>query len=254
MTNPHLQAAPGDPAHPPTPADVPPPSGPPETPTSPPEQVPSREPVGVPASPEPLGVPPVAPPEIPSTCVAPARSAGGGHCCLFDTAIGPCGIAWNGRGLTRLQLPEADRAATERRLRAGGAVPGDPPTAMRAAIAALQHYFAGEQVDFSAIEVDVTHADSFEREVYAAARAIGWGRTATYGELARAIGAPDAARDVGQALSRNRAPIVIPCHRILAKGGALGGFSAYGGTRTKLRLLELEGVRVDGGAPRLPGL
>ena len=254
MTSPYRQAAPNDPARTPTPPDVPQPTGPPETPTSPPEQVPSREPVGVPASPEPLGVPPTAPPEVPSTGAAQARSGARERCCLFDTAIGACGIAWNARGVTRLQLPEKDRAATERRLRAGGATPADAPPAIRAALADIARYFAGEEVDFSSIAVDVTHADSFAREVYAAARAIGWGRTTTYGELARLIGSPDAARDVGQALGRNRAPIIIPCHRILAKGNALGGFSAYGGTRTKLRLLELEGVHVGDGAPRLPGL
>src|SRR5262249_19722477 len=154
-----------------------------------PEQAPSREPVGVPASPEPLGVPPTSPPEVPGT--------GAARYCLFDTAIGPCGIAWTARGVTRLQLPEADRAATERRLRGATATPGEPPPAIGAAIAGIQRYLAGEEVDFSSIAVDLMQADSFERDVYAAARAIGWGRTGTYGELARRIGSPEAARDVG---------------------------------------------------------
>ena len=78
----------------------------------------------------------------------------------------------------------------------------------------------------------------------------------TYGELANSLGAAgwEAARDVGEAMGKNPMPIVIPCHRVLAAGGKLGGFSAYGGTVTKQKLLALEGVRFDGGAPRLPGL
>jgi methylated-DNA-[protein]-cysteine S-methyltransferase len=82
-----------------------------------------------------------------------------------------------------------------------------------------------------------------------------YGETATYGELARRAGltGPEAARDVGAAMGRNPIPIVIPCHRVLAAGGKLGGFSAHGGPATKQRLLALEGVHFDGGAPRLPG-
>ena len=93
----------------------------------------------------------------------------------------------------------------------------------------------------------------FERQVYAAARCIPWGQTVSYGELARRTGAPDAARAVGHALSRNPVPIIVPCHRVLAKGHRIGGFSAYGGAIAKERLLALEGVHVDAGTPLLPG-
>jgi methylated-DNA-[protein]-cysteine S-methyltransferase len=176
-------------------------------------------------------------------------------CCIFDTAIGPCGVAWNERGLTRVELPASSRAATERRLRArAGGTLGVPPPSIAQAIAALQRYFAGESVDFSAVAIDLPEdATALQRGVYAAARAVGWGRTATYGELARELGEPDA-RGIGEALSRNPVPIVVPCHRIVATGNKLGGFSAYGGRATKERLLALEGVRVGDDAPRLPGL
>jgi methylated-DNA-[protein]-cysteine S-methyltransferase len=180
------------------------------------------------------------------------------HHCLFDTAIGPCGIAWSARGLTAVQLPEADPARTEKRLIAKSASAGaaEPPPPVAALIADIKRYLAGEQVDFSAVAVDLDGVDPFRRKLYDAMRAVGFGHTTTYGELAHTIGLsePQAAQDVGQAMGRNPVPIVIPCHRVLAAGKKLGGFSAHGGPSTKARLLALEGVHPDGGAPRLPGL
>ena len=178
--------------------------------------------------------------------------------CLFDTAIGPCGVAWSARGLAALQLPEKDRAATERRLvgKAQSSGADEPPFWLRAVIADIQRYLSGERVDFAAVAVDLDRADPFHRKVYEALRAVGWGATTTYGDLARQAGGSDweATREVGQAMARNPMPLVVPCHRVLAAGNKLGGFSAYGGVVTKERLLALEGVRLDGPAPRLPGL
>ena len=84
--------------------------------------------------------------------------------------------------------------------------------------------------------------DDFRRAVYAATREIPAGTTRSYGEVARAIGRPDGARDVGTALARNPFPIIVPCHRVVAANGALTGFSAPGGLATKRRMLELEGA------------
>ena len=182
------------------------------------------------------------------------------HHHLFDTALGVCGVAWTTRGLAGVQLPEKDRAATERRLAAksGSAGPAAPPPWVEALLADIRKYLAGEKVDFSAIALDLGSVDDFRRRLYEALRGISFGRTTTYGELARALGATgwEGARDVGEAMGRNPVPIVIPCHRVLAAGNKLGGFSAHGGARTKQKLLALEGVRLDGGdsPPRLPGL
>ena len=87
-------------------------------------------------------------------------------------------------------------------------------------------------------------------------RVLGWGETTTYGDLAQKLGATDweGARDVGEAMGRNPVPVVIPCHRVLAAGGKLGGFSAHGGAATKAKLLALEGVRSRRQPRRLPGL
>jgi methylated-DNA-[protein]-cysteine S-methyltransferase len=171
------------------------------------------------------------------------------HHCLFATAIGPCGIAWSERGVTRVQLPEADRSATERRLLRGATAKsaGDrPPLQVQATIDRLTRHVAGEEIDFGPVVLDLTGITAFHRKVYEAARRVGWGRTATYGELAGMAGSPGAARAVGQALGRNPVPIIVPCHRILASGGRVGGFSAFGGATTKARLLALEGVRPGG--------
>jgi methylated-DNA-[protein]-cysteine S-methyltransferase len=175
------------------------------------------------------------------------------HYCLFATAIGECGIAWSERGVIKVALPEGERTATERRLkgRAVGASAADPPEPIRRVIVDIQRYAQGGQVDFSPIAVDLLGIEPFRREVYAATRAIGWGKTASYGEIGRRVGMADA-REVGQALSRNPVPLIVPCHRVVGSDGRLVGFSAYGGTLTKERLLLLEGVGAD--APRLPGL
>jgi methylated-DNA-[protein]-cysteine S-methyltransferase len=177
--------------------------------------------------------------------------------CVFDTTIGTCGVAWSEHGLLAVQLPARDRAATERRLigrtRSSAAA---PPPAIAALTADITRYLAGERVDFSAVPVDLSSLDPFRRKLYETMRALPWGTTTTYGALARTIGLAnwEGARDVGEAMGRNPVPIVIPCHRVLAAGNKLGGFSAPGGAATKAKLLALEGVCFDGGAPRLPGL
>jgi methylated-DNA-[protein]-cysteine S-methyltransferase len=166
---------------------------------------------------------------------------------VFDTAFGPCGLAWNERGLTRLLLPGADHASLAATLsRRAKAWNGEScPDWVGRTIAAVVSYFAGEPVELDAIAVDLGRVDDFRRRVYGEARRLGWGKTATYGDIARRIGEPpEAARDVGVALGRNPLPLVIPCHRVLAAGGKIGGFSAPGGVAAKARMLELEGIRV----------
>jgi methylated-DNA-[protein]-cysteine S-methyltransferase len=182
------------------------------------------------------------------------------HHTLFPTAIGAVGVAWSERGLVALALPERDEAATEKRLIAKSRSAGKavPPSAIADAIALIRKYCAGERVDFSTVPLDLSSVDPDRRRIYETMRALDFGETTTYGALARAAGAPEsdweAAQRVGVAMGRNPIPIVVPCHRVLAAGGKPGGFSAYGGTATKEKLLALEGVQFGGGAPRLPGL
>jgi methylated-DNA-[protein]-cysteine S-methyltransferase len=163
---------------------------------------------------------------------------------LFETALGPCGIAWGLHGIVGVQLPERDAARTRARMarRHPGAQEGSPPEEVARAIAGIQALLAGERRGLSEVALDMASVGAFERRVYAVARAIPPGATLSYGEVAARIGEPRAAREVGQALGKNPFPIVVPCHRVVATGGKSGGFSAPGGRDTKLRLLRIEGA------------
>jgi methylated-DNA-[protein]-cysteine S-methyltransferase len=171
---------------------------------------------------------------------------------VFATAAGFCAIAWSDAGVVRFQLPAAGEAATERamRRRLPGAEPGSPPGEIAEAVAAVRRYFAGERVDFSRLALDLDGQPPFFADIYRTARRVGWGETTTYGALAASLGAgPEAARDVGRAMATNPVALIIPCHRVLAAGGRLGGFSAPGGAAAKARMLELEGVLLGPAAP-----
>ena len=165
---------------------------------------------------------------------------------IVETALGAVGIAWTERGICRLALPERDRARLEARLvaRLGTAARLDPPPFVAAAIGLIVRYAEGEAVDFASVPVDLEGADAFRRAIYAAARRLGFGEVTTYGALAEAAGRPGKARETGEALGRNPVPLIVPCHRIHAAGGRIGGFSAPGGSATKEKLLALEGVRI----------
>ena len=166
---------------------------------------------------------------------------------VFETAMGFSAIAWSDAGVARFQLPTKTAETAERliRRRFEGAEAGAPPGDVTAVVAAAKRYFDGEETDFSHVRLDLAGEDAFFARIYAALRRVGWGRTTTYGALANELGAGrEAARDVGEAMAKNPAPLIIPCHRVLAAGGKIGGFSAPGGSRTKMRMLELEGVRI----------
>jgi len=171
---------------------------------------------------------------------------------IFETAGGFCGIAWNDAGVTRFQLPTSGEGSTENILlrRIPDAQKSSPPSEIQQVIALVKRYFAGEKVDFSAIRLDLAGQDDLFRNIYAAARRLGWGQTTTYGTIAKELGfGPEAARDIGQAMAKNPVALIIPCHRVLAAGGRIGGFSAPGGSVSKARMLELEGVRLAQSEP-----
>lgn len=171
--------------------------------------------------------------------------------CLFETPLGWCGIAWGERknsstppAVTLLQLPEATAEMTESRIarNSGARRSSEPPPQIAEIIERVRKHLQGNIQDFRDVTVDLEAADPFARQVYEAARKITAGQIRTYGELAKALGQPTAARAVGQALGRNPIALIIPCHRVLAAGGKPGGFSAHGGRATKARMLAIEGA------------
>ena len=173
--------------------------------------------------------------------------------CLFETPLGACGIAWKGQETSRIppavtffQLPEATRSVTDTRIAgsSGGRKVRVPPPHIASIIRKVQKHLHGDVQDFLEVVVDLDSAGPFARQVYMAARKIPPGRTVTYGDLAKDMDRPSAARAVGQALGRNPIPLIIPCHRVLAAGGMSGGFSAPGGVGTKARMLAIEGVMI----------
>jgi len=173
------------------------------------------------------------------------------HYHVFETELGFAAIAWGDNGITRFRLPYADRASAEAQFN-GKAKPHEPPPHVATVVEQAVRYFAGEQIDFNPIELDLSTVDPGRRPIYDALRKVKFGETVTYGELAKRAGvtAPQAAQDVGVAMARNPVPLIIPCHRVLAAGGKLGGFSAPGRTETKEKMLALEGVFI-GNQPRL---
>ena len=166
---------------------------------------------------------------------------------LFDTVIGRCGLAWGDRGLIGVQLPEATPGAAWAKLRKRfpDAVEVEPPPEIEVVIDRIRDLLAGGRDDLADIVLDLEGQSAFHLRVYAIARAIPPGETSTYGEVARAMGEPGAARAVGKALGENPWPIVVPCHRVLGSSGSMGGFSAPGGSTTKARLLTIEKAKTS---------
>ena len=155
----------------------------------------------------------------------------------FETALGRCAIRWTAAGIAGVALPQT-RAHPGPALEPGVVI----PASVRGAIDGIIAVLAGASADLRNVALDERGVDAFRRAVYAATRDLEPGTTRSYGDVARAIDQPDAARDVGAALARNPFPIIVPCHRVVSADGALTGFSAPGGLATKRRMLELEGA------------
>jgi methylated-DNA-[protein]-cysteine S-methyltransferase len=116
----------------------------------------------------------------------------------------------------------------------------EQPEWLRDAVTRLERYSDGEPVEFTDLPLALDHLTPFARRVVAACRRIGWGQMSSYGELAAQCGSPGAARAVGSVMAKNCYPLIVPCHRVLAAGGAIGGYSAPDGLRMKRRLLAME--------------
>ena len=121
--------------------------------------------------------------------------------------------------------------------------PATPPGFVKAIVDDARRYFDGDRVDFSSVDIDLGEQGPLFERIYDFVRALGYGETTTYGAVAKALGEePQVARNVGEAMSRNPIPLIVPCHRVTAAGGKIGGFSAPGGSYSKAHMLTLEGV------------
>jgi methylated-DNA-[protein]-cysteine S-methyltransferase len=165
---------------------------------------------------------------------------------IFESAIGLCGLAWNGRGVIGFQLPEDNPSRTRSHIarRFPGIEEVPPPQDIQGIIADVVALLEGEARDLSAVPLDLEGVSDFDRHVYEVARGIPPGRVLTYGEVAARLGINNA-RAIGQSLGRNPFAVIVPCHRVVAADGRLGGFSANGGATTKRRLLAIENARRD---------
>lgn len=155
--------------------------------------------------------------------------------------VGPLWVAVTERGVAAVSFGGSEAAFAGwigRRLRSTATRSAERTVAARRE---LKEYLRGRRTSFT-VPVDLRHVTPFQRSVLEAARSVPRGHVATYGEIGRSIGRPGAARAVGQALGSNPVPIVVPCHRVLASDGSLGGYSGRGGLRTKRQLLALEGA------------
>lgn len=175
---------------------------------------------------------------------------------IFPSPVGPLHAAATGEGIVGLELRTTDEAfaasiarRTGRRLVPAGGQAADP--AARAHLATLERelgeHFAGSRTAFD-VPVVLEGCSAWDRRVLAGVRAIPRGETASYGEVARLVGAPGAARAVGGAVGRNPVGLLVPCHRVVAGDGTLGGYGgSWSGSQAELlalkeHLLEIEGT------------
>jgi methylated-DNA-[protein]-cysteine S-methyltransferase len=156
---------------------------------------------------------------------------------IFETDMGWVGILASARGLLATTLPQPTAAAARQQLKGVNEVTRSPG-AFYDLVERLREYYRGREVAFPD-KLDLTGATPFQCAVWTAAQRIPYGETRSYGWVAARIGRPQAARAVGQALGRNPLAIIVPCHRVVASNGGLGGFG--GGLKMKRQLLRLEG-------------
>jgi methylated-DNA-[protein]-cysteine S-methyltransferase len=164
------------------------------------------------------------------------------HYAVFDTLWGAFGFVEHNRRLIATFLPRARREMV-RTIRSSFSDATEAPDALPRFRQAVVAYFEGKRTRFP-IEIDLRRVPPFHQTVLAACRRIPYGQTASYADLARAVGKPNAARAVGGAMARNPLPLVIPCHRVLRTGGSIGGFSSTDGVDEKARLLRLENATI----------
>ncbi len=159
---------------------------------------------------------------------------------VVKTPLGWVAVLATERGVRALTLPRKTReAALERLMENERDIGVEDPARLRPLLERLRAFYSGQPVTFDDITLDLEGFPPFYVQVWQRTRTVAWGETITYGELAAEVGKPGAARAVGQAMAHNPVPPIVPCHRVVARGGRLGGYG--GGLDMKARLLAMEG-------------
>ncbi|GAA5539903.1 MULTISPECIES: methylated-DNA--[protein]-cysteine S-methyltransferase [Brucella/Ochrobactrum group] len=169
---------------------------------------------------------------------------------IFETPIGPCGIAWRGAKVIGVEIGDTDEKETRYRLgeRVGeqfSDAQADVPAFVTQAIEKVRALLDGGSPDFSQTPLAFESLPDLNRQVYEIILELKAGETTTYGAIARRLGDVSLSQAVGYALGKNPFPIIVPCHRVLGSNGKVGGFSAAGGTATKLKLLNIERAKIS---------
>ncbi len=162
-------------------------------------------------------------------------------CCQVDGPFGPVYVARTERGLCRVSFKRTEEDFM-RELERKELLPERAPSKCSKEARQLESYFKGKRKDFQ-VPIDLRLVTPFQRRVLEAASDIPFGEVASYGDIAKQIGQPGARRAVGGALGKNPVAIVIPCHRVVAAGGGIGGYT--GGLDVKRELMRIEGIALE---------
>lgn len=158
----------------------------------------------------------------------------------FPSELGWMAVLWRGPKVRQVVFGHRSSSAAERCLDVAGAESRQLTGDMANLVARLQQFAQGIPQDFKDLTLAWPECTRFQRTAWRKCRLIAYGNAVTYGELARRVGSPRSARAVGKVMARNPMPLIVPCHRVVAADGRMGGFSAPGGLDMKRRLLQLE--------------
>ena len=161
---------------------------------------------------------------------------------LFETELNWMAGLWSDGALLKLVFGGANPQKVAKQLGVDPSWGQAETDSMKRARSLLTRFSRGQAADLNSIPIDLGDRTSFQRKVLEECRRIPWGETLSYGELANRCGVARAARAVGTVMRSNRHPLIIPCHRVIAAMGRVGGYSAHDGVATKQALLSQEGV------------
>ena len=167
------------------------------------------------------------------------------NCTVFPSDLGWILVAWREEQLTQISFGHASPAEAAKRAECEPIETARAPKWVAKLIEKIKKFAAGREVDWGNLPLAWEKRTEFQRKVQEACQQIPRGEVWSYGELAAAVGAPGAARAVGSVMRTNRFPLIIPCHRVVAAGGKLGGFSCPSGVEMKQKLLAAEGVKLS---------